>query len=233
MTSFFLSHPHLHTIKFCQLYLQNISGSNHFSPAHHCCPGPGLHHFLDFCRGLLMSVPAPLTPHYFLSLVLHTTVSVILTGSLSVSQVIWLICMGLFSVHYLRSRLYEEGSSSNVLSKKCEKRTSGEKGEQDMEVEEEIRERVWIQAVAHPQLTCQGRARGYTLPERCLYNAGKLDFRPPCHSVICFRPLFLWLLQQAKLLPWSASIWSDVCTQASPHSTPSWRTSLCSDESCH
>lgn len=62
LTSFFLSHPHLHTIKFCQLYLQNISGSNHFSPAHHCCPGPGLHHFLGFCRSLWMSLPAPPTP---------------------------------------------------------------------------------------------------------------------------------------------------------------------------
>ena len=105
LTSFFLSHPHLHTIKFCQLCLQNISGSHHFSPAHHCCPGPGLHHFLDFRRGLLMSLPAPPTPRYFLSLVLHTAASVSLTSTLSVSQVIWLICMGLFSVHCLRSRL--------------------------------------------------------------------------------------------------------------------------------
>lgn len=53
-----------------------------------------------------------------------------------------------------------------------------------------------------------------------------------CHSFICFRPLFLWLLQQSKLLP-SPFPSGQMFVPRYHHSAPSWHTSLCSDEPSH
>lgn len=149
----------------------------------------------------------------------------------------WVRSYGSFAWNSSMSTTLEADFEGRILDQMIYQRSavrkrSGEKGEQDMEVEEDMREcgfRQWPTL----SLTWQGGARVCPSPEVVSAVQESWTFILLGHSFICFRPLFLWLLQQAKLLACSFPLWSDVCTQVSPHSAPSWRTYLCSDEPCH